>query len=111
MTPRVETAGSGPGAQAPGPRADWLWLVLLVGLLALRVPSLVGPAGGDQGLYLYAGQRVAAGDVPYRDVWDQKPPGIMFLYAALLRVWPHESVVGAADLAAAVLVAALIVVI
>lgn len=85
------------------------WVVLVVGLLALRLPSLVGPAGGDQGLYLYAGQRVIAGDVPYRDIWDQKPPGIMFLYAALLRVWPHESVVAGADLAAAALVAALLV--
>jgi hypothetical protein len=84
------------------------WLLLLV-LLALRLPSLTHPAGGDQGLYLYSGQRVLAGDTPYRDVWDQKPPGIMFVYAALWRIWPHESVVAAADLAAAALTAFLMV--
>lgn len=87
------------------------WLVLLGALLLLRVPSIVQPAGGDQGLYVYEGQRVLAGDVPYRDVWDQKPPGPAFLYAALWTIWPRESVVPLADLAAAAGVAALLIVI
>jgi len=85
------------------------WLVLLGALLALRLPSLVQPAGGDQGLYVYEAQRVLAGDVLYRDAWDQKPPGIAFLYAALWRIWPHESVVPIADLVAAACVAALLI--
>jgi hypothetical protein len=84
--------------------------LLLVFLLALRIPSLVQPAGGDQGLYGYEGQRILHGDVLYRDVWDQKPPGIAFLYAGLQTVWPHESIVPAADLAAAAIVAWLLVV-
>jgi hypothetical protein len=87
-----------------------VWGAILVGLLALRLPSLVQPAGGDQGLYAYEGQRVLAGSVPYRDVWDQKPPGIAFLYASLLRIWPRESIVPGADLAAAAAVAWLLVV-
>jgi hypothetical protein len=90
-------------------RARWIWLALLALLLAVRLPSLAEPAGGDQGLYVYAGQRILAGDVMYRDVWDQKPPGIACLYAALWRVWPHESVVPAADFLAAAGVAALLV--
>lgn len=92
-------------------RLLWTPLLLLVVLLAARVPSLVQPAGGDQGLYLYSGQRLLAGAVPYRDMWDQKPPGIAFFYASLLRFWPHESVVAAADFAAAAVVAALLVLI
>jgi hypothetical protein len=84
--------------------------MLLAFLVLLRAPSLVQPAGGDQGLYLYEGQRVLHGDVMYRDVWDQKPPAIAFVYAGLWRIWPHESVVPIADLAAAVIVAALLVV-
>jgi hypothetical protein len=44
-------------------RATLLWLALVAALLALRVPSLVQPAGGDQGLYVYEAQRVLAGDV------------------------------------------------
>jgi len=92
-------------------RATLLWLALVAALLALRVPSLVQPAGGDQGLYVYEGQRVLAGDVPYRDVWDQKPPGPAFLYAALWTLWPHESVVPLADFAASAAIATLLIVI
>ena len=78
-------------------------------LLLLRVPSIVQPAGGDQGLYVYEGRRILAGDVLYRDAWDQKPPAVAFLYAALVGIWPHESVVALADLLAAAGVAALLV--
>ena len=83
---------------------------LLVALLVVRLPSLVQPAGGDQGLYTYAAQRILAGDVMYRDVWDQKPPGIALMYAPLLAIWPGEAVVPGADLAAAAAVAILLVV-
>jgi hypothetical protein len=92
------------------PRPEWAWVALIVFLFALRLPSLVQPAGGDQGLYGYAGQRILAGDVMYRDMWDQKPPAIGVVYALLWRVWPHESIVPAADLAAAGAVAWLLVV-
>jgi len=85
-----------------------LWLLLAL-LLLLRVPSIVQPAGGDQGLYAYEGRRILAGDVLYRDAWDQKPPAIAFLYAALVGIWPRESVVALADLLAAAGVAALLV--
>jgi hypothetical protein len=92
-------------------RPTWPWVVLIVLLLAFRLLSLVQPAGGDQGLYVYAAQRILAGDVMYRDVWDQKPPGISFVYAVLWRLWPHEAIVPAADLAAAALTACLLVLI
>ena len=90
-------------------RFAWHWGVLIVLLLALRSPSLVQPAGGDQGLYGYAGQRILAGDVLYRDVWDQKPPAIGLLYALLWRAWSSEAITPAADLAAAVAVAWLLI--
>jgi len=81
------------------------WWGLLALLLALRLPSLAQPAGADQALYAYVGQRVLAGEVPYRDAWDQKPPGIHVTYAAMLAVWPDHPVVAAADLVAAALTA------
>jgi hypothetical protein len=96
--------------QAAG-RVPGVWIAAILLLLALRLPSLVQPAGGDQGLYGYAGQRILAGDVMYRDVWDQKPPAIAFVYAALWRVWPAEAIVPAADLVAAGIGAWLLVVI
>ena len=79
-------------------------------LVLLRVPSLAQPAGADQALYTYVGRTILLGGQPYLDAWDQKPPGVHFLYAALWAVWPHESVIAAADLAAAIGVAALLVV-
>ena len=82
-----------------------VWAALAFCLLLLRVPALVQPAGGDQGLYAYTAQRVNEGGVPYRAAWDQKPPGIFFVYALLERVWPYQSIVALADLIVAALVA------
>jgi hypothetical protein len=36
----------------------------------------------DSGVFLYTGWRMSEGQVPYRDVWDHKPPLIYFLNAA-----------------------------
>lgn len=76
------------------------WPLLLLALLTLRLPSLAQPAGGDQSLYVYVAQQINAGDVPYRDAWEQKPPGVFFIYAALQWIWPWGSIVAAADLVA-----------
>ncbi len=38
--------------------------------------------GRDQSIYAVVGQGVAAGQMPYRDLWDFKPPGIFLVYAA-----------------------------
>jgi hypothetical protein len=72
------------------------------------VPSLVQPAGADQDLYAYVGQEILRGGLPYRDAWDQKPPAVHYTYAAMFALWPHESVIPAADLAAAVAVAVML---
>ena len=86
-----------------------LFPVLFVALVFARVPSIVQPAGGDQGLYAYVGQAMARGDVPYRDAWDQKPPAVHATYALMYAVWPHDSIVAVTDLAAAILTALLLV--
>ena len=76
--------------------------------MALRLPSLQQPAGADQALYGYVGQRILHGELPYRDAWDQKPPGIHATYAMLWAIWPDERVVPAADLVVAVATALLL---
>lgn len=83
----------------------------LVSLWLLRVPSLAQPMASDQGLYAYAGVRLLAGDAPYAGAWDQKPPGIHVVYAVLWSIWPHESVVAAADLTVAAVIAWLLIII
>jgi mono/diheme cytochrome c family protein len=83
------------------------WL-LLAACVALRIPSLQQPAGADQSLYAYIGERILHGEVPFRDDWDQKPPGIHATYAVLWAIWPDERVVPAADLVVAVATALLL---
>ncbi|HSC27171.1 MAG TPA: glycosyltransferase family 39 protein [Vicinamibacterales bacterium] len=74
-------------------------------LLLVRLPSLVQPMGADQGLYAYVGDRIRAGQLPYRDAWDQKPPAIHYTYAALRTATPSDAAIPAADLIAAAAVA------
>src|SRR6187455_1070492 len=81
-----------------------LLLALAGALLLVRLPSLVQPMGPDQGLYAYVGERIRHGELAYRDAWDQKPPGIHYIYAGLRALSHRDLVVPAADLAAAALV-------
>jgi hypothetical protein len=94
--------------RARTPRS-WAWLLVLILLVAFRIPSIVQPAGGDQWLYSYVADRVLDGDVPYRDAFEQKPPGVFGVYALMWGAWPRESAIAGADLVAAALVAWLLV--
>jgi hypothetical protein len=44
----------------------------------------------DSGVFLYVGWRFLSGDIPYRDVWDHKPPLIYFVDALGLAFTPHS---------------------
>src|SRR5437763_7838215 len=90
------------------PMSTRLLLALVGALLIVRLPSLVQPMGPDQGLYAYVGERIRHGELAYRDAWDQKPPGIHYVYAALRSISSRDAIVPAADLAAAAAVAALL---
>ena len=39
----------------------------------------------DSGIFLYFGRRILAGDLPFRDLWDHKPPLVFYLNA--LGLW------------------------
>lgn len=52
-------------------------LLLIAGHLAV----LPMPHTRDVGVWAYAGWRLLEGDVPYRDFFDHKPPGVFGLYA------------------------------
>ncbi len=59
--------------------------ILLVVLAAVvLVPSILTyrrVPGGDSGVFLYAGWQILDGQIPYLDVWDHKPPGILYIDA------------------------------
>lgn len=54
-------------------------------VLGVLSPTLFFPYGRDQGVFAYVGAAIGRGELPYRDVWDLKPPGIYLLYALLTR--------------------------
>jgi hypothetical protein len=53
--------------------------IILVGSLVIRFPLLSVPLERDEGEYAYIAWRMSHGEIPYRDNFDQKPPGIFFL--------------------------------
>jgi hypothetical protein len=75
------------GTQRRARSAFWLAL-LAVALVAIALRARVAdlPFERDEGEYAYVAWRWLAGDVPYRDAFDQKPPGIFAFYAAAFAV-------------------------
>ena len=60
---------------------------ILVLQLILRVPFLSEPLESDEGVYAFMGQRVLAGEVPYRDYFDHKPPVVYYIYALIFKIF------------------------
>jgi hypothetical protein len=68
---------------------------------------LLYPYGRDQAVFADVARTILSGGMPYRDVWEIKPPGVYLLYAAITALLgPSMAVVRVVDLllqAAAVL--------
>jgi len=58
----------------------------------VRLPFVDLPLERDEGDYAYVAWRMLEGDVPYRDAFDQKPPGIYAVYAALFSLGGRSGV-------------------
>lgn len=69
-----------------------LAVLAAIAFVAIRIPYLPVPLERDEGEYAYIAQRILAGDVPYRDAFDQKPPGVFAVYALALTVLPPTAV-------------------
>ncbi len=61
------------------------FIAIIVLLVACSLSALSWPLGYDQGIFAWAGRRVASGGAPYVDAWDQKGPLVFVLFAAVLR--------------------------
>jgi hypothetical protein len=59
-------------------------LLFAATLLAPGMPFVHEVPHRDSGVFLYVAERILSGDVPYRDVWDHKPPGVYYLNALAL---------------------------
>lgn len=66
----------------------WPWvLAAWVVAAALRYPIADIPLERDEGEYGYIAQRWMLGEVPYRDSFDQKPPGSFAAYAVIIKLF------------------------
>jgi hypothetical protein len=58
----------------------WHRLAVVVGFALFSIVRWPEPFGVDQALFGLFGQMLPEGAVPYRDLWDSKPPAILLLY-------------------------------
>jgi Dolichyl-phosphate-mannose-protein mannosyltransferase len=75
--------GSQHSSAAPS-RFAWVLPIALgsvaAGCLLLRIASIAEPLGIDQSLWASAVRGMSRGQLLYRDVWEQRPPGIYLIY-------------------------------
>jgi dolichyl-phosphate-mannose-protein mannosyltransferase len=69
-------------------RTSWEKFIILCGVLGVLLPT--SPVNmpltyRDSGVFLYAGWRILNGEIPYRDIWDHKPPMVYYINA--LGLW------------------------
>jgi hypothetical protein len=55
--------------------------LLLLAMVVMFAATARENIGRDSGIFLYVGQRILAGDIPYREVWDHKGPVIFYVNA------------------------------
>jgi len=74
-----------------GKKKDFICLFAIILLFVLlRLPTLYEPFGRDQGIFATIASGLLEGKIPYRDLWDHKPPGIYFLYALVFKLLGRE---------------------
>lgn len=66
------------------------YLLLVTGLIAtffIRWQFIDLPFDRDEGTYIYAGQQILRGAIPYVDFYEIKPPSIFYSYALLIAIF------------------------
>lgn len=76
------------------------WLMGTLVLVFLRaLPNLRYLIGRDQATYCVIGQGLLQGKLLYRDFWDNKPPGIFYVYTLIVKTFgPVMWSVGVVDI-------------
>ena len=74
------------------PRPALKWAIVVLAALAAVSPRLFFlhvPYERDEGGYAYVSDVMDRGGIPYRDAFDQKPPGVYYLYNVSFRLFGH----------------------
>jgi 4-amino-4-deoxy-L-arabinose transferase-like glycosyltransferase len=64
-----------------------LLIAVAIGAFFIRFLSIAEPLGIDQSLWASAANGMVRGQRLYHDVWEQRPPGIYWIYVAGFRVF------------------------
>jgi 4-amino-4-deoxy-L-arabinose transferase-like glycosyltransferase len=67
----------------------WEVTLILFGVLLVLIPinPITSPIPSrDSGVFLYSGWRILQGEIPYLEIWDHKPPVILYLNALGLMI-------------------------
>lgn len=93
---RLDATSGGSGSL----RNSRMWLIAAVAVVfILSLPNLQYPIGRDQATYCVIAESLLKGKHLYRDLWDNKPPGIFYLYVPIVKLLGRVTwLVGAVDL-------------
>jgi 4-amino-4-deoxy-L-arabinose transferase-like glycosyltransferase len=80
ITRDVSDLRSDAGERRAAPALVVLLVAAALAFVAVRAPVLSLPLERDEGEYAYVAWRVLEGELPYRDAFDQKPPGVFAAY-------------------------------
>jgi hypothetical protein len=86
------------GSRLLDSRLLWIRLALLLGIVAIRLPTFSEPRWfSDEGIFTAVAQGISSGLPLYARVFDNSPPGIYFLFVGLIRLGAvqHHWLVGA----------------
>jgi hypothetical protein len=72
-------------------RRHWPVLVLIGVIVMLALPTLTYPLGRDQGEFATIGRGLLQGRIPYRDLWNPKPPAVFYLYAGAMSLFGQST--------------------
>ena len=70
-----------PASALTGLLTGVILLAIVLVILLPGSPAVMPGTMRDSGVFLYTGWRILDGEIPYRDVWDHKPPAIYYLNA------------------------------
>jgi len=74
-------------------------IAALAAVFILSLPNLQYPIGRDQATYCVIAEGLLKGKHLYRDLWDNKPPGIFYIYVPIVKLLGRSMwVVGVVDL-------------
>jgi hypothetical protein len=66
-------------------------IALLIVVTIIALPVVTYPLGRDQGEFATLGRGILNGRVPYKELWNPKPPAVFYIYALAIRLFGQST--------------------